>query len=187
MKPTFGRHRPNVDAVFAFAHGYSLQNFIGFVETLDKTGFDGDIVLSISTLATLPVGLETYLRSKSNVVAYSVDWVCYKKSGVPTPVPTAESDCTIVGLYGTMDGQQPVDDPRIPRPLATIRFELYWLWALQYHPKSLLLLIDFRDTFFQRHPFTGVNRSTSPNDGLLYVFEVRQYSLCVGCFERNQE
>lgn len=175
MKPAFGKHRSDVDAVFAFAQGYSLQNFIGFVETLENTGFDGDIVLSISTLATLPVGVEKYLRSKSNVVAYSVDWVCYKKSGIPTPVPTAESDCTIVGLYGTMEGQQPVDDPRIPRPLATIRFELYWAWALQYQPKSLLLLVDFRDTFFQRHPFTDVNRSTSSNDGLLYVFEVRPF------------
>jgi len=54
MKSTFGRHRSNVDAVFAVSQGYPLQNFIGFVETLDKTGFDGDIVLSISTLKTVP-------------------------------------------------------------------------------------------------------------------------------------
>jgi hypothetical protein len=173
MKPTFGTHRSDVDAVFAFAQGYSLQNFIGFVETLEQTGFDGDIVLSISTLSTLPSGVEEYLRSKSNVVAYSVDWKCYKKSGVPISEPTAESDCTIIGLYGTMDGQQPVEDPRTPRPLATIRFELYWAWALQYNPKSLILLIDFRDTYFQRHPFQDVERSSlTSKDGLLYVFEV---------------
>lgn len=169
MKPSFGAHRSNVDAVFAFAQGYSLKQYIGFVESLEKTGFDGDIVLSISSSPEKDV--EEYLHSKSNVVVYSVDWKCYKKSGDPTDEPTAESDCNILGFYGNMDGQ-PVDDPRSPRPLATVRFELYWAWSLLYSPKSMLLLIDFRDTYFQLHPFTGIERS-SPNSesGVLYVFE----------------
>jgi hypothetical protein len=51
---------------------------------------------------------------------------------------------------------------------------LFWAWSLQYRPSSLLLLIDFRDVFFQLHPFAGIKRSLpGSKDGLLYFYEER--------------
>jgi hypothetical protein len=42
VDPTFGIHRPDQDVVMAYAEGYTLHYYMMFVETLRKTGFDGD-------------------------------------------------------------------------------------------------------------------------------------------------
>eukprot|EP00554_Chaetoceros_debilis_P009559 CAMPEP_0194102344 /NCGR_PEP_ID=MMETSP0150-20130528/2965_1 /TAXON_ID=122233 /ORGANISM="Chaetoceros debilis, Strain MM31A-1" /LENGTH=415 /DNA_ID=CAMNT_0038789275 /DNA_START=136 /DNA_END=1380 /DNA_ORIENTATION=- len=89
IKPTFGSHRENVDAVFALAEGYDLKIYLLFIESLLQTGFDGDLVVSVSSLSELKPGVEEYLKSHSktedekglNVVAYTVTWTCYESDG----------------------------------------------------------------------------------------------------------
>ena len=44
-------------------------------------------------------------------------------------------------------------DPRPHRTFANIRYALYEYWLRQYSEKSYILILDFRDTFFQGDPF----------------------------------
>jgi hypothetical protein len=177
MKPIFGTHRPDVDAVFSFAQGYSLRDYVRFIETLAKTGFDGDIVISVASVDKLDPSTLTYLKSKQNVIVYAVSWQCFKRHGEPMENPDDYALCQIKNFLGLNNGTgiATIEDIRIPRPLATARFELFWAWSLQYNPLSLLLLIDFRDVFFQLHPFIGIKRSLpGSKDGVLYFYEERR-------------
>ncbi len=58
LEPTIGKHWPSKDTVFLFAEGYDLSIYLCFVESLCETGFDGDIVLSLSALENLKKGIE---------------------------------------------------------------------------------------------------------------------------------
>lgn len=44
-------------------------------------------------------------------------------------------------------------DPRPHRTFANIRYALYEYWLRQYSPQSYILILDFRDTFFQGNKF----------------------------------
>mmetsp|Transcript_13021 Transcript_13021/g.28737 ORF Transcript_13021/g.28737 Transcript_13021/m.28737 type:complete len:464 (-) Transcript_13021:916-2307(-) len=180
LKPSFGVHRPDVDAVFVFAEGYDLSIYAMFIESLRfEAKFQGDIVLSVSHLSKLAKGVESYLRSfKSGVVVYTVDWKCFsKKNGASIESANAGlSDCAIHGLYGHVseNKMEQVKDPREPRPVATARYELYWAWSLQYNPHQMIFLIDARDTYFQADPFQNLMRSDEVSTGgVLHLFEVR--------------
>jgi hypothetical protein len=175
MRPMHGIHRPDADAVFSFAQGYSLKEYVRFVETLQKTGYSGDVVISVASVDKLDHSILTYLTSKKNVVVYAVSWRCFKRHGEPLQNPDEYALCQILNFVsGKNNTAVAIDDIRIPRPLATARFELFWAWSLHYHPSSLLLLIDFRDVFFQLHPFVGIKRSLpGSKDGLLYFYEER--------------
>jgi len=94
------------------------------------------------------------------VISYALSWECYKKSGARI-LPTNKegrgsttnhgfSDCKINGLYS--DGKAN-EDPREARPVATARYELYWIWSQQYHEHASILIMDVRDTYFQSNPF----------------------------------
>lgn len=188
--PTFGAHRSDVDAIFALAEGYDLKIYILFIESLRKTGFTGDLVLSVSALDKLKPGVEDYLKNYQaqdgevglNVVAYTVSWTCYEGDGVTVATGAKEGirKCELVHMYGNEDDALPVKDPREPRPVATARFELYWAWSLHYAKHSWIMLIDSRDTYFQLNPFDTLERDDddSRNDGLLFFFEV---STCYRC------
>ena len=71
-------------------------------------------------------------------------------------------------------------DKRGPRPLAISRYEMYRTWLSYYEPTSWGIVFDFRDTFFQRDPFTLVDRSNkAPN---LHLFaENRQVKRVGNC------
>ena len=188
ISPSFGEHRSNVDAVFALAEGYDLKIYLLFIESLKKTGFTGDLVLSVSAKKDLKPGVEDYLKSQQakqgedgiNVVGYTVTWTCYEGDGVTVAKGAKEGvrKCALVDMYGeTIDGT-PVKDPREPRPVATARYELYWAWSLHYDKHSWLMLIDSRDAYFQLNPFANVKRETDmqKRNGLLYLFEVSFFS-----------
>ncbi len=191
IQPTFGVHRSTVDAVFALAEGYDLKIYLLFIESLKKTGFEGDLVISVSSLDELKPGVEDYLRSFSkkggesglNVVAYTVTWTCYEGDGVTVAKGANEGvrKCEMVGMYGLENGDTKVHDPRDARPVATARFELYWAWSHHYKKHNWIMLIDSRDTYFQSNPFDLVERDVkNSEDGLLYFFEVRANGLCLG-------
>ena len=178
LKPTFGQHRPNSDAVFAFAEGYDLSIYVGFLESLHNTGFTGDVVLAVSSLNDLRPGVKEYLEGRQfgemNVITYSVTWKCFDRQNREVKgAREGMSLCQTVGMYGNSNDEA-VDDPRPPRPVATARYDLYWAWSLQYDSHSWIMLIDSRDTYFQLNPFATVPRkdkNVDDNDsGLLYFF-----------------
>ena len=182
LEPTFGKHRAHADAIFAFAEGYELKIYLTFLESLKATGYNGDLVLSVSALDKLKPGVEEYLRSHHkeenevglNVVVYTVTWICYTGDGKQADgANEGQRMCELVGMYSTGDGEA-VKDPREPRPVATARYELYWAWSLQYDPHNWLMLIDSRDAFFQTDPFASLDRTedASLDNGLLYFFGV---------------
>ncbi len=192
LKPTFGKHRENVDAVFALAEGYDLKIYLLFIESLKATGFNGDLVLSVSALGSLKPGVEEYLRSNQidgdnekgvNVVAYTVTWTCYNGKGEVTEgANEGIRKCELVGMYGEDADEHIVHDPRDARPVATARFELYWAWSQYYKDENWIMLIDSRDAHFQRNPFTDLPREINGENGLLYFFAVSLiYQLSVHC------
>jgi len=129
-----------------------------------------------------------------------VTWTCFDGEGeIVQGTKGGIRRCQLVGMYGhekeevdpnnnnsdrntrehnttttsrTTTTTTPLPDPREPRPVATARYELYWLWSLQYNPHSWIMLIDARDTHFQLNPFQDVEREKdlTREDGLLYFF-----------------
>ena len=181
LKPTFGAHRQNVDAVFALAEGYDLNIYLLFIESLKATGFNGDLVLSVSELGSLKPGVEEYLSSNQlsdgqtgvNVVAYTVSWKCFTDNGeVAAGANEGIRKCELVGMYGEDADEHIVPDPHEPRPVATARFELYWAWSQHYNKENWIMLIDSRDAHFQLNPFEGLPRDIEGDNGLLYFFGV---------------
>ena len=194
LEPTFGKHRPDEDAVFAFAEGYDIKIYLAFMESLKATGFAGDVVLSVSSLDKLKPGVEKYLRAQPNLVVYTVDWKCYTGSGKLASGPKEGMRmCQFSGMYGTSDADspdakpRPAEDPREARPVATARYELYWAWSLAYHASSWLMLIDSRDAVFQTDPFKGLPREEEEQaeDGQLYFFEENAEATTIGQSQFN--
>lgn len=155
-----------------------MAYYMSFIETLRQTGFDGDIVLAIAGYELLATHVLEYLKSKENVVVYIHELNCFEPDGY-TPskrrMKRGSLDifqmCLLDEVYGWKDekGQvvEKAKDPRIGRVVATLRYEWYWIWSLQYNPNSWVMLVDARDTFFQRNPFENLPRNQS---GLLYFF-----------------
>jgi len=83
VEPTFGEHRPEADAILAYAEGYQLSYYMMFLETLAATGFTGDVVLAIAEERIVRNDVVDYLktyatgdRSKPNVVVYQQSLDC---------------------------------------------------------------------------------------------------------------
>ena len=68
-------------------------------------------------------------------------------------------------------------------PIAIIRHELYLSWAWQYADTARLLILDFRDTFFQRDPFESLTlgRPDEPYFQQLLVTEHWPYKRMNNC------
>lgn len=193
LKPAFGSHRPSSNAILVFAEGYDLSIYLSFVESLANTGYSGDVVFSISNESKLKPGVKEYLLSKSNsqsgegvnIIAYEVEWTCFKKSG-ETARGTGEgiNDCKMNNVFGDSAGN-PIDDPREPRPVATARYELYWIWSLQYSKESWLMLLDVRDVWFQLNPFEEVN-ARGKVTGELHLFGENADAVRIGTSAYNK-
>jgi hypothetical protein len=192
-EPAFGKHRADQDVVMAYAEGYELPYYMSFIETLRKTGFDGDIVLAIADYSLLAVNVVDYLKGQENVVVYIHELHCYESDGI-TPSPRIMKRgsldvfqmCHLHDVYGWRDEQGNVikkaKDPRIGRVVATLRYEWYWIWAMQYNPNSWIMLLDARDSFFQRDPFEGLPRN---QNGLLYFFGENSEVTSLGTSRKN--
>jgi hypothetical protein len=181
LKPAFGSHRPTSNAIFVFAEGYDLSIYLAFVESLANSGYTGDVVISISTEEKLKPHVKEYLMSKNqsldgtglNVVAYEVEWSCFKPTGeVAAGSGEGIHHCQMNRVFGDANGN-PMTDPRDPRPVATARYELYWMWSLQYEEQSWIMLIDARDVWFQLDPFRGLESGERSGAGELHLFGVR--------------
>lgn len=108
-QPTFGRHRANVDAVFAYAEGYQLPYYMMFMETLAATGFTGDVVLAIAEERIIKDHIVDYLKtfvvaqegddttsSKPSVVVYQYPLECEADDGRRTVTPHGITDSAYI-------------------------------------------------------------------------------------------
>lgn len=168
VKPLFGVKHKGTDAIFALACNYPTLFYERFVGSLRKTGYNDDIVLAVSTPDKMKPGVEQYIKD-TNVVGYGFDVDCEGKD-----------NCR---LRNDFLGYQ---DPRPFRTFANIRYALYeyWIYAGQYSETSYILILDFRDTFFQKNPFSefGLIQNRAPTYDLkLYEenFKVKSIGKCV--------
>jgi hypothetical protein len=124
-------HVSSNNAVFscAMSKTYTRDNVIGFVGTLRKYGFRGDIVAAVVT-DSKPNFIKEMLAH--GVILYYVEAAC-DNNGM---------DCSIPGT-----------ENNIYMPNAMLRFFMYNWWSAKYSPTSWILLSDFRDVFFQANPF----------------------------------
>jgi hypothetical protein len=160
-------HNPNADAVLALAVNYRIIDYVRFVGTLRRTGFKGDIVLAVS--AKMDADSKRFLQAM-DVIAYPVSFNC-------SNAKTGKQESVKQSLECDWHVQQDV-----PLPLAIIRHELYLSWAWLYSKQSRLLILDFRDTFFQRDPFESLRlgRPGEPTQQLL-VLEHWPYKRMSNC------
>lgn len=204
VEPAFGVHRPEKDAIFAYAEGYGLEYYMMFIETLADTGFDGDYVLAISEPEMIKEDVMEYLKfqNRVHVIVYNHELSCLDTMGNPgakrRDMPHGGLDifqmCILSNVYGWKD---PVtdqvlgtaEDPRAHRVVATLRYEWYWIWARYYNPNSWILLIDARDSFFQSDPFAKLPRQSkeeAEKSGLLYFFGENAEATRLGKSTKNR-
>lgn len=134
-KPLFGVQHAGGDAVFALACNYPRDFYKRFVGSLRKSQFNGDIVLAVSPPEKMKPGVQAYIK-EMNVVAYAFD-----------------VDCAGIDNCRLKDDFLGYPDPRPYRTFANIRYALYEYWLRYYSETSYILILDFRDTFFQADPF----------------------------------
>jgi hypothetical protein len=133
--PLYGVKHSGGDAIFALAANYPKQFYQRFVGSLRKAGYTGDIVLAVSPPAKMKPNVEKYIK-ETKVVAYGFDVDCKGKD-----------NCR---FYDNFLGYP---DPRPFRTFANIRYAMYEYWLRYYTERSYILILDFRDTFFQADPF----------------------------------
>ena len=137
VKPLYGKKHAGGDAIFALAANYPKLYYERFVGSLRKFGFHDDIVLSVSIPEKMKPGVGEYLQ-QTDCVAYGFDVDCKGKD-----------NCKL------RDDFFGYPDPRPYRTFANIRYALYEYWMQYYTDKSYILILDFRDTFFQANPFVS--------------------------------
>ena len=166
VKPLYGRKHKGTDAIFALATNYPKLYYERFVGSLRKAGYTDDIVLSVSPPEKMKPGVAEYLQ-QTDVVAYGFDVDCEGKD-----------NCKLQNEF------LGYPDPRPMRTFANIRYALYEYWLQHYSAQSYILILDFRDTFFQANPFQpfGALATRSPKYEL-QVFEensdVKNIGKCV--------
>lgn len=174
LQPTFGKHRATEDALFVLAVEYKLNTYLCFVESLRATGYKGDIVFALSILDIKEKGVEQYLKDTPHIVTYVLELNCFNAEMEATSSSKGGMRvCQLHHLYADAQGK-PLDDPREARTIATTRYELYWLWCLNYQPHVWIMLLDARDSYFQTNPFDTVPREAGERkSGMLHFFGVR--------------
>jgi hypothetical protein len=177
LSPTFGTHRKDQDAVLIFAAEYSVNTYILFLSTLRETGFEGDVVVAVSKLDYQDKWVKEFLENDPHIIVYVIEFTCFNaENETVDSMKGGIRVCKCHNLYGRRQQGEitPLPDPRPPRTGQTTRYELYWMWALQYSKHSWLMLVDVRDTVFQSNPFLQVPREPNPDreDGVLLFFGV---------------
>lgn len=166
-KPLFGIQHKGTDAIFALACNYPKVYYQRFVGSLRKFGYTEDIVLAVSPIEKQKKGVKEYLI-ETNVVAYGFDVDCQ-----------GTDNCKL------KDDFLGYPDPRPHRTFANIRYALYEYWLRNYHETSYILILDFRDTFFQANPFAKfgsyIDRKKPVYDLQMYAenYDVKNIGICV--------
>lgn len=163
--PLYGIKHKGTDAIFALACNYPKVYYQRFVGSVRKAGFNDDIVLAVSPEEKMKPGIKEYIK-QTNIVAYGFDVDCQ-----------GPDNCKL------KDDFLGYPDPRPFRTFANIRYALYEYWLRHYDVNSYILILDFRDTFFQASPFQSFGvfeQRTEPKYELhMYAenYDVSQISL----------
>jgi hypothetical protein len=135
-----------------------------------------------------------YLTEPNNhIVIYTPTLTCYTAEREEVDSAKGGSrTCVADHLYGKrrQNGEiVPIADPRTPRTVQTLRYEVYWLMVQTISPHSWILLVDARDTVFQTDPFISVPRQTdiSAQTGLLYFFGENVDATRLGISKQNRK
>jgi hypothetical protein len=150
-----------------------LPYYLHFVESLRATGFDGDLVLAIAESRLVHSGVLEYLTQQPNLVLYHSDMDCFgedqelrrHRDELRNREPLIYSKCVVCMKFtdGSMTPTGTItkkaQDPRQGRVVATLRYEWYWIWLQHYQPNSWIMILDARDSYFQRNPFANVART----------------------------
>jgi hypothetical protein len=205
VQPSFGSHRSNQNAIFAYAEGYSLPYYMSFLETLTATGYRGDVVLAIASEQFVQPSVTSYLKTFArgdtqlpNLVVYQHVLDCDGNSDHSRTMTSHGAldtfqMCRLHHVYGyaahnNTDTEEAMKDPRQGRVVATLRYEWYWIWSLQYDKHSWLMLLDARDSFFQSDPFRDLPHSQADApDGLLYFFGENADATRLGLSTKNKK
>jgi hypothetical protein len=166
VQPLFGVKHKGTDAIFALACNYPKVYYQRFVGSLRKFGYNEDIVLAVSPEVKMKPGVKEYLQ-QTNVVAYGF-----------------EVDCQGVDNCKLKDDFLGYPDPRPMRTFANIRYALYEYWLRHYTEQSYILILDFRDTFFQANPFQsfgnyGVRQPKYELHMYAENYDVKNIGICV--------
>jgi hypothetical protein len=155
IQPLFKMKHQGGDAIFALACNYPKLFYQRFVGSLRKSGYEGDIVLAVSPIKKMKPGVEKYLK-QTKVLSYAFDVDCIGKD-----------NCKL------RDDFLGYPDPRPHRTFANIRYALYEYWLQYYSAQSYILILDFRDTFFQKDPFEefGPVKLRKPN-----IYDLKLYA-----------
>ena len=192
LRPILGSHRADQDAVIAFAAEYPVKNHAVFLNTLlVESNFTGDVILIVSPLDVQDTAKMEFWKSLSrqhSLIIYAPTLECFNAEG--ESVPSAKGGirtCWAHHLYGTSTAES-LFDPRHRRTVANIRYELYWIATVQYHEFSWIMLVDFRDTYFQSNPFANLPRQSSSGSGsgLLYLFAENMQATRIGRSKQNR-
>ena len=118
-------------------------------------------------------------------------WDCSSKAGeeLGTSTNGGVSDCRLPNLYSEVGNGAVFEDLRDPRPIATARYELYYIWCKQYDPASKIMLIDFRDSYFVTDPFDGSNGRPENiiNRGDIHLFAEHNPSVTIKTSNHNKK
>jgi hypothetical protein len=193
IQPLFGTHRSDQDAIFSFARGYQLPDYMLFISSLIQSDFTGDLVLGVSSdLSTTLREYFEYYATHHHVIVYAIPLDCISVNTIRTHCQTVgffaatstTNKTTIVddgddGRHHHRDGttspeQFVLKDSRPHREVAQLRFEYYWAWSTLYSTTSRLWLLDSRDVYFQRHPLTGLQQNDTTTTLHVYAESNRQ-------------
>lgn len=134
----------------------------------------------------------------NHIVIYTPTLTCYTAEREEVDSAKGGSrTCVADHLYGRRrnranhdDGDiVPIADPRAPRTVQTLRYEVYWLMVQNISPHAWILLVDARDTVFQADPFVSVPRQTDPSaqTGVLYMFGENVDATRLGISKQNRK
>jgi hypothetical protein len=144
-------HNSNGNAIFTTAlhPSYGCVGARRFAGTARLAGFKGDILISI-----LPTASSRFISclKELDVIAFVVHLDCDPGAG-------AFHLCRLKEL------------PLLSLPVVMLRYYIYQYWATLYEKSSLILLADFRDTFFQSDPFVYRAPSWHPPVAQITLFQ----------------
>jgi hypothetical protein len=165
LQPLYGKHRIKENAIFSLARKYKLEDFLLFVSSLLCTNYTGDLVLGVSKAKDLSRELKLYLEYISkyhHTIVYETHLNCKRVNNKGTFCQASE-------FLKDRRNNKTIPDPRSPRQLAQLRFEYFWAWSKAYSASSQIWLLDFYDSFFQRHPWNFLPNKNTPTS--LHAFE----------------
>ena len=154
--------------------GYGKIDYMRFVGSVREiAGYDGDIVLSTSPEEKMKPGVAEYLK-KHRVLSYAFGYTCKKKGARRRNLLATPAGCVLTDWYEK-------GETRGPRPLALIRYEQYKSWLAAYSKESWILIMDTRDSFFQRDPFSSAVLDKADGTDLHLFAENRDVKWIANC------